>query len=88
MEKKLLFFHANWCEPCKKMKPIVQGIADEGTIDIEFVDVDEETLKVEDYSIKSVPALILMSNHGEEKRGIGLKTKQEIINFYNSDLNY
>ncbi len=88
MKRELLFFHASWCAPCKKMKPIVQELADEGTMDINFIDVDEEAMKAEDYSIKSIPTLVLMSNQGEEKRGTGFKTRQEIINFYNSDLNY
>ena len=88
MKRELLFFHASWCAPCKKMKPIVQELADEGTMDINFIDVDQEAMKVEDYSIKSIPTLVLMSNQGEEKRGTGFKTRQEIINFYNSDLNY
>lgn len=88
MKRELLFFHASWCTPCKKMKPIVQELADEGTMDINFIDVDQEAMKAEDYSIKSIPTLVLMSNQGEEKRGEGFKTKQEIIDFYNSDLNY
>jgi len=88
MERKLLFFHASWCTPCKKMKPIVQELADEATVDVDFIDVDQETLKVEDYSIRSVPTLILESTQGEEKRGVGYKSKQEIIKFYNSNLNY
>lgn len=88
MKRELLFFHASWCAPCKKMKPIVQELADEGTMDINFIDVDQEAMKAEDYSIKSIPTLVLMSNQGEEKRGEGFKTKQEIIDFYNSDLNY
>ena len=88
MKRELLFFHASWCAPCKKMKPIVQELADEGTMDINFIDVDQEAMKAEDYSIKSIPTLVLMSNQGEEKRGTGFKTRQEIINFYNSDLNY
>ena len=88
MKRELLFFHASWCAPCKKMKPIVQELADEGTMDINFIDVDQEAMKAEDYSIESIPTLVLMSNQGEEKRGEGFKTKQEIIDFYNSDLNY
>lgn len=88
MKRELLFFHASWCAPCKKMKPIVQELADEGTMDINFIDVDQEAMKAEDYSIESIPTLVLMSNQGEEKRGTGFKTRQEIINFYNSDLNY
>lgn len=88
MKRELLFFHASWCTPCKKMKPIVQELADEGTMDINFIDVDQEAMKAEDYSIESIPTLVLMSNQGEEKRGEGFKTKQEIIDFYNSDLNY
>ena len=88
MKRELLFFHASWCAPCKKMKPIVQELADEGPMDINFIDVDQEAMKAEDYSIESIPTLVLMSNQGEEKRGEGFKTKQEIIDFYNSDLNY
>ena len=38
---------------------------------------------VQKYSIKSVPTVVLVQNGQEVKRFVGVKSHQEVIDFYN-----
>lgn len=72
----LIDFHADWCAPCKGMKPILKEISKEYTV-LE-VDVDKEPEKVTQYGVLSVPTYIVMDGNEEIRRFIGATSKEEI----------
>ena len=80
--KKLLYFSAAWCGPCKTLGPIVESLS--GQINYEKVDVDTNHDLSAQYGVRNIPTLILIDEIGETKgRLVGLQTKDQILNFYN-----
>ena len=79
--KKLLYFSATWCGPCKMFGPILQQLSAEG-IPVEKIDVGAQQDAVQQYNIHSVPTVILVENGVEKARFTGVKSKEEIKQFY------
>lgn len=78
--KHVLYFTADWCNPCKKVKPVVDEINREYS-DAKFITIDSDTELelVEKFGIKSVPTFILIDDGKEVFRTTGAKTKEELI---------
>ncbi len=57
-------FSAEWCQPCKIQKPILQRLAKEeaGKIKIITIDVDRNQAISQKYKIMSVPTLAIFKN--------------------------
>jgi thioredoxin-like negative regulator of GroEL len=78
--KTVFYFTADWCQPCKKVKPIVEDMKKEG-FEFQMIDADYEQLLVKRFEIKSIPTFILMENGKEINRITGAKTRQELEEF-------
>lgn len=53
-----VMFSASWCQPCKRMKPIFEDMAQEfiGDIIFTFADVEHNSQMASHYGIRSVPS--------------------------------
>jgi len=78
--KTVFYFTADWCQPCKKVKPIIEDMKKEG-FEFQMIDADYEQLLVKRFEIKSIPTFILMEDGKEINRITGAKTKQELEEF-------
>lgn len=67
---KVLYIGADFCQPCKAMKPIV-ATAQENGYDIEYFDAEERKDIVEQYNVRSVPTFVKVKGGVEESRLIG-----------------
>ena len=80
--KKILYYTASWCGPCKQLAPIMESL--KGQINYQKIDIDQNQELSIKHSIRSVPTLVLIDENGKEiSRKIGLQQPQDILNFYN-----
>ena len=75
------YFTADWCGPCKKVRPVVEQINQDSIIKFQLVDVDSELELVKAFEIKSVPTFIMIKDGEVVNRVTGAKTKQELLEF-------
>lgn len=81
--RHVLYFTADWCNPCQRTRPITDELKREGLVDFLYVDVDTELKLAEQFGIKSIPTYILIEDGKEVKRMNGAKTRQEFLDFIN-----
>tara|TARA_Y100000361_G_scaffold101724_1_gene91513 strand:+ start:4050 stop:4349 length:300 start_codon:yes stop_codon:yes gene_type:complete len=79
MSKKIKYFSAEWCGPCKMFKPIMKEIADEGHT-VEFIDLDTNPNQAHEYGVRSVPTTIIVDGDTVVNRFVGAVPKDIILN--------
>lgn len=76
----LILFSADWCGPCKILKPILEKIEEEFSESHDFIKVDisevEETTKK--FNIRNIPTCVLTKAGKEVGRFSGVKTEDQI----------
>jgi thiol-disulfide isomerase/thioredoxin len=77
----VLYFTAEWCNPCARTKPVAEELKRDGIIDFLFVDADTELELLEKFGVKSIPTYILLEDGREVKRMNGAKTRQDFLDF-------
>jgi len=80
--KTVFYFTADWCQPCKKVKPVVEAMKREG-FEFQMIDADYEQSLVERFKVSSIPTFILLEDGRELSRVTGAKTRTELENFIN-----
>lgn len=80
--KQLWYFFSEWCRPCKTLSPIMDSLQRQG-IPINKLNTDYTPDVVTKYNVRSVPTVILVENGAEVRRFVGVRSENEILNFYN-----
>ncbi|GFO53586.1 thiol reductase thioredoxin [Geomonas sp. Red276] len=73
---------ARTCIPCKKMAPILEGVASEcrGKASVLFIDVHEDNAAAERFKVQMIPTQIFFDAKGREvKRHVGAMEKTDIV---------
>ena len=76
--KTIKYFSATWCGPCKAFKPVMNEIASEG-YSVQFIDVDHSQEVAVNYSVRSVPTVVIEENGIEVNRFTGAIPKSQVL---------
>lgn len=77
--RHILYFTAEWCNPCKKVKPIVEELNRESAdTRFQIIDADSEIDLVKSFEVRSIPTFILIEDGKEIKRVSGAQTKDQL----------
>jgi thioredoxin 1 len=75
----LIDFWAEWCGPCKMLAPILDEISNETGLLVGKLNVDENPIKMEEYSIHSIPTMVLFKSGQPVKTITGAKPKHLLL---------
>lgn len=83
---KVIRFHAQWCQPCRAMKPQFDKFHEsikENDIEILEIDVDKDYQIADDYSVRSIPTTLFIKNSEVEESLRGAVSAETLLRKYN-----
>jgi thioredoxin 1 len=79
---QVFYFTADWCGPCKKVRPIVEELKrDQSDVKFQIIDVDSEGELTRKFEVKSIPTFIRIEDGKEVARVTGAQTKKDLEKF-------
>ena len=81
-------FWAEWCGPCRMLGPVVEALSEEmkGKVKFGKVNVDEQQELAEQFSVVSIPTLVLFKDGEIVQTRTGAGTKEAIKGWVNSSM--
>ena len=75
----LIDFWAPWCGPCLQVSPILDEISKEKGLWVGKLNVDENPIKSKEYSVHSIPTMVLFKSGKPVKTITGAKPKHLLL---------
>ena len=74
-------FWAEWCGPCKNLAPILEEISDElkDKVKIGKINIDDNQELAAQFSIRSIPTIILFKDGNSIDTKVGLPPKKDLL---------
>lgn len=89
-EKKTLVvdFWATWCGPCRMLAPVMEELSGEyeGKADFVKIDVDENPDLAREYSIMSIPCVMVFKDGALAGKNVGFVPKAAMKEFIDKNL--
>ena len=83
--KVLIDFWAEWCGPCKMMKPTIQEFAEaHPDVTVYLCNVDEDSEMSSAFGIRSIPTLVFLEDGEVKSRKVGVVPPaviEDMVNF-------
>jgi len=79
-DKIIVEFHAEWCLPCKMMKPIFELVAQNNDTDVQMytMDIDNNRDFVSSLGIRSIPTIKVFDGGEVKDTRVGVLAEQNI----------
>lgn len=72
-------FYADWCGPCKMLRPILEEISDDRQdVKVVSINIDEEDELAEQFEVSAIPCVVLIKDGMEVDRSVGLKPREAL----------
>ena len=75
----LIDFWADWCGPCKQVSPILDEISNERGLWVGKINIDENPVKTAEFSVHSIPTMVLFVDGKPVKTITGAKPKHILL---------
>ena len=77
----LIDFWAEWCQPCKVLTPIVEGVAEQykGRMKFGQMNVEDNDNVPFRYNITTLPTLLIIKKGQVSEQSVGLVSKDKLI---------
>ncbi len=73
----LVDFWAEWCQPCKMVRPLVHELAEEYGDKIKVTEMDVDANQIAgQYGVMSIPTIMIFKNGKPESTMIGVQAKE------------
>lgn len=84
----LISFWAEWCAPCRALAPVIKEISIlyQKQIKVYKINIDENPDIAHEFTVRSIPTLILFNNARIVGRATGFLQKEKITNMIDEKL--
>lgn len=85
---KVIDFYADWCGPCKVMKPVFEEVEKEyeGKVEFQKVDVEADVEMASKFGVMSIPTYVILKDDQEVDRKMGAMPKEILTAWLDSHL--
>ena len=75
----LVDFNADWCGPCRMMKPILEAFAKMHTeAKVVGVNIDDNDKLAEEYQVSTIPCMVVFKDGVEVTREVGIQPERKL----------
>jgi len=84
-EKVIVDVWAEWCGPCRIMKPVFETVSEKNESDVQMytLNIDKNRDISEKYNIRSIPTILTFNKGKLVNRSVGLLGEQQLKSIIN-----